>query len=77
MFSYSSIVFWIYSHELFHKLAKIRYKCKSCLLSCCYFNVLYFISSYILVMDALCCVNLEDGEVFGTFILAKLRVMLL
>jgi len=28
-------------------------------------------------MDALCCVNLEDGEVFGILILANLGIMLL
>jgi len=29
------------------------------------------------MMDALCCVNLEDGEVFGILILVKLGIMLL
>ena len=38
---------------------------------------MYFILFFILVMDALCCVNLEDGEMFGILILAKLGIMLL
>jgi len=37
----------------------------------------FLISSFILVTDTLCCVNFEAGEVFGTFILAKLGIMLL
>ena len=36
-----------------------------------------FISSFILVMDDLCSVNLETLEVFGILILAKLGLMLL
>jgi len=36
LFIHSSILFWINGHELFHKLAKIRYNCKTCLSSCCF-----------------------------------------
>jgi len=38
---------------------------------------LFFISSFILVMDTLCCVNFEAGEESRTFILANLGFMLL
>jgi hypothetical protein len=37
---------------------------------------LFLISSFILVTDALCCVNFEAGEVFGALILAKLVMLL-
>jgi len=40
-------------------------------------QLFFFISSLILVIDTLCCLNFEAGDVFGTFILAKLGIMLL
>jgi len=35
----------------------------------------YLISSFILMVDAFCCVNLEAGEVFGIFIMAKFGII--
>lgn len=40
-------------------------------------QLVFLISSFILVMDTSCCVNFEAGVVFGIFILAKLGIMLL
>jgi hypothetical protein len=45
--------------------------------NCCSLICKYFISSFNLVMVALCCVNLDAGEVFGILILAKWGIILL
>jgi len=37
----------------------------------------YFISSFILAIDAFCCVYLESGEVLVILVLAKLGIMFL
>ena len=62
-------------YALCHELAEISCKCKNCLFSCC-FMYKYFIMYFILVMDTVCCVNLQAGEAFRILILAKLENIL-
>jgi hypothetical protein len=73
---FSSTVFWIHGHEFFHELAKSRHSFNSCWLRCCFLICEYFISSCNLKIYALCCVNVEAGEVFGIKPLIHFEIIL-